>query len=169
MPAPDEILLREAIDTDGPALARLIEGVFSEYDGVVFVAAEFPELSAIATHVRRHGGHLWVAVANGAIVGSLGELPTHVSGVAEFIKVYVARAHRGRCIAARLFLLAMDHLRRRGTTAISLWSDTKFLEGHRFYQRLGFVRAPGVRALHDASETLEFNFRLGPGASWNAA
>jgi putative acetyltransferase len=40
------IPIRPAVDSDGPALAALIEGVFAEYDGCPFVRAEFPGLAA---------------------------------------------------------------------------------------------------------------------------
>jgi putative acetyltransferase len=40
-----------------------------------------------------------------------------------------------------------------------LWSDTRFSRGHRFYEKLGFVRWPGERYLGDVSETWEYHFR----------
>lgn len=160
MPASADILIRDAEDPDGPALAALIAGVFSEYEGVAFVPAEFPELDKIATTFRRSGGRIWIALAGDALVGSLGAAPSHRGGIAELSKVYVARAHRGKGLAGRLLALALDHLAGQGTKTVLLWSDAKFLDGHRFYRRNGFVRAPGVRALHDASETLELPFRL---------
>jgi GNAT superfamily N-acetyltransferase len=80
----------------------------------------------------------------------------------EFLKVYAVRSIRRQGVARRLYSHALHEARAMGAVSISLWSDVKFVEGHRFYLRQGFVRGPGVRALHDASETLELNFRLDP-------
>src|SRR4029453_16881771 len=96
------------------------------------------------------------------VIASFGIAMTHRPGLAEIHKVYVARAHRGQGIARRLYERALDHARCEGAHAITLWSDAKFAEGHRFYERQGFVRGPGLRALHDAAGTLEINFRLDP-------
>ena len=63
-------------------------------------------------------------------------------------------------VAKRLLDRALAFAASRGMTAITLWTDSRFLDGHRFYERHGFRRMPGVRALHDGSNSLEFNFRL---------
>ena len=160
MPSPHPITIRAARDTDGTALSALIAAVFAEYEGVRFVAAEFPEMGAVATHFAERGGRRLVAESGDAIVGSLGIVPTHREGVHELLKVYVPQALRGRGIGHRLLAEALAHARGDGARAITLWSDAKFVTGHRFYLRQGFTRAPGIRALHDASDTIEFNFRL---------
>ena len=158
--SPPTITIREATDADGPALAALIAGVLSEYDNCLFVPAEFPELAAVASHYARHGGCIWVAEQDGRLCGSFAVAMTHEPGVAEFFKVYLAKEVRGRGVAGKLFALALAHARRQGARLITLWSDSQFHDGHRFYERLGFVRGPGVTALHDASGTLQYNFRL---------
>jgi putative acetyltransferase len=158
-PAP---LIRDALDADGPALAGLIAAIFADYPGVAFLADEFPELQAPASHFAAKGGCLILGEEEGEIIACFGVLPTHRREVATFSKVYVAKEARGRGMAARLLRRALGHARALGASRISLWSDLKFLDGHRFYLRHGFVRGPGVRALHDASETLEINFRLDP-------
>ena len=38
------------------------------------------------------------------------------------------------------------------------WSDTRFLDAHRLYERLGYVRTGETRDLHDLSNTTEFFF-----------
>jgi len=40
-----------------------------------------------------------------------------------------------------------------------LWSDSRFTRGHRFYEKLGFVRWPGERYLADISATWEYHYR----------
>jgi putative acetyltransferase len=156
----DMISIREARDADGAALSRLIASVFAEYEGVLFRPEEFPELAAVASHFEARGGRLLVAEAGGRIVGSFGYVMTHEEGVAEILKVYLAREFRGRGIAGRLLARALDEAEAAGARGLVLWSDLRFTEGHRFYERHGFVRGAGLRALHDASETLEIPYRL---------
>jgi len=39
-----------------------------------------------------------------------------------------------------------------------LWSDTRFAEGHRFYERRGFTRGAVTRQLFDLSNSTEYHF-----------
>ena len=70
-----------------------------------------------------------------------------------------------RGVARALMALALDQVRGWGAARIGLWSDTRFVEGHAFYRRIGFRQKPGCRALHDAGRTLEFAFALDLAAS----
>jgi putative acetyltransferase len=162
MSSDPNIIIRDAVDEDGPRLAALIAGVFAEYPGVLFLPEEFPELLAPATAFARRDGRLLVGEAEGRILASFGVAMTHEPGTAEFLKVYLDPSLRGRGLAGRLMAAALDHARMAGATRISLWSDALFRDGHRFYERRGFRRGPGIRALHDASRTLEVNFVLDP-------
>ncbi len=156
---PIPIAIRPATDGDGPALRSLIAGVFAEYEGCPFVDAEFPELERPATHYASRRGGIWVAEdPAGRVAGSLAVAATHRAGVFELFKVYLAAPVRGRGLATRLLGLGTDYARAGGATRLVLWSDTRFVDGHRFYVRHGFHRFPGTRALHDAATTLEFGF-----------
>jgi putative acetyltransferase len=160
MPPADIISIREAHDADGAALSDLVASVFAEYEGVLFRPEEFPEHAGIASHFAARDGRLFVAEASGRIVASFGYVMTHEKGVAEVLKVYLAREFRGRGIARDLMEHVLDGARAAGAHALTLWSDVKFADGHRFYERHGFVRGAGLRAIHDASETLEINYRM---------
>lgn len=35
---------------------------------------------------------------------------------------------------------------------------TRFTDAHRLYERLGYVRSPGTRELHDLSRSVEYHF-----------
>ena len=157
-----DVDIREAHDGDGEAVAGLIRGVFAEYkdDGVFFVPEEFPELKSIATYFRNRNGRLWLAHEQNRLIGCFGIVVAPERDGAELLKVYLHKDSRGRGVAKRLFDRALNFARDRGIDAITLWTDTRFQDGHRFYERLGFVRVPGVRAVHDASRTLEFGYRL---------
>jgi putative acetyltransferase len=162
MTAPDALtaaMIRPARDDDGPALAALIARSFADYPGCLFIDAEFPELAAPASHYAARGGRLFVAERNGAIIGSLAATPTLVPGLAELFKVYVDRAARGSGLAQRLYAQGETLARGLGASGIVLWTDTRFVRGHRFYEKLGFVRQPVTRYLADASASWEFCYR----------
>lgn len=152
--------LRDARDSDSEPLARLIAASFAEYPCCFFEWSEFPELRAPASHFTGKGGRLWVAdAADGGIAGSLGVLPMPEQNAVEIFKVYADPAFRGSGLAQALFARAVDFARAGGYREMMLWSDTKFTRGHRFYEKLGFIRWPGQRYLADVSETWEYHFR----------
>ncbi len=153
------MILRPAVDTDGPALAALIATTFAEYPGCLFLDEEFPELKAPASHYRRLGGQLFVAESDGSVIGSLAAVMTAVPATGELFKVYAASGHRGSGLAQRLYAEGEAFLKGRGARQIILWSDTRFTRGHRFYEKLGFIRQPVERYLADASESWEFFFQ----------
>ena len=151
--------LREARDGDADGLIALIGACWSEYPGCVLdVDGEVPELRAIASHYAARGGRFWVAEAEGRVVGSVGLLPSGPDG-AELCKLYVLRAARRRGLGARLAGLVEAEARRRGAAFLELWTDTRFADAHRLYERLGFGRLPETRVLHDLSNSVEYRYR----------
>jgi len=160
MSAPPSPTIRPATDDDGAAIARLIAGCFAEYEGCLYLDAEFPELAHPASHYAALGGRLWVAEdADGSVVGSFAVFATRDPAIHEIVKVYLAAPTRGRGTAARMLALALDFGRDAGAAAIRLWTDTRFTDAHRFYERHGFERLPGTRFIGDASSSWEFSYR----------
>lgn len=151
--------IRPATDADGASLAALIAASFAEYPGCLFIEAEFPELRAPASHYDSRGGRLFVAEEEGRLVGSLAAVMTPVEGTAELFKVYASAETRGTGLAQRLYARGEALVLAQGAREIVLWSDTRFQRGHRFYEKLGFVREPVERYLADASATWEYFFR----------
>lgn len=161
--------IRPATDADGDAIAALIAEAFAEYEGCIFDrAAEFPELDAIASHFAGRGGIIWVAGDGTNVIGSLAAAPMRREGVEadipagtiEITKVYVGRPARRRGIARALMNEALHLARSRGAPEMRLWTDTRFVDAHRFYEAVGFERLPGARELHDLSDTWEYPYRL---------
>lgn len=157
MTAPQSPTIRPATDADGPAVARLIAGCFAEYEGCLYLDEEFPELARPAGHYADLGGRLWVAEdGDGTIIGSFAVFATRDPAVHEIVKVYLAAPTRGRGIAATMLRLALDFARDAGAAAVRLWTDTRFADAHRFYERHAFRRLPGTRFIGDASSSWEF-------------
>src|SRR6266511_2042370 len=156
--ADPEILIRQARDGDSAGLVQLIGQCYAEYPGCVLdVDGEEPWLLAPATAYAGWRGRLWVAERDRAVVGSGGFRP-RAPGVGGVHHLYVARAARRRGLATRLLGLIEAEARRRGADRVELWSDTRFTEAHRLYQRLDYVRSPDTRELGDLSRSVEYHF-----------
>ena len=153
-------LIRSATDEDGPAIGKLIASVFADYENCHFVDEEYSELEHPSSYYAAMGGQIWVAEQDGEIVGSLAVAESLTPGLFELHTVYVSRKARGQGLAWSMFNLATDLVDERKGHAIRLWSDTRFLEGHAFYERVGFKKVPVERFLGDVSDSWEFSYRL---------
>ena len=152
--------VRAARDDDSWDLIGLIAACWAEYPGCVLdVHGEEQWLLAPASAYAREDGRLWVAEQDGRVVASVALKPTaEPSGVA-LKSLYVARAARRRGLGDRLVDLVESEARRRGATFVELWSDTRFLDAHRLYERRGYSRGAHTRELHDLSLSVEFYYR----------
>lgn len=157
--AVSSVQIRDARDEDADQVIALIASCYREYPGCVLdVDGEEPELRAMASAYRDRGGRFWVAVEDGRVVGCVGVLPAADKAAVMLKKLYVAREARRRGLGERLCQLAESQARALGAPCIELWSDTRFTEAHRFYERRGYARGKHTRALHDRSNSLEFHF-----------
>ena len=154
-----ECFIRDARDDDAQGLIRLIGEVWGEYPGCVLdVETEERDLLAISTAFTKKGGRFWVALDSAnTLVGCCGLVPAS-DGRVELKKVYVARPVRGTGLGTRLLGWAEHQARQMGAAVVELWSDTRFLDGHRFYEGRGYVRGSFTRELHDLSNTVEFHY-----------
>jgi GNAT superfamily N-acetyltransferase len=98
-------------------------------------------------------GGLWVAVEDaeaGEIVRGVVALKPPdslartiaVDGEAEFGRLAVSEASRGRGTGKALVELAIAQAREWGAGAIALWSRPYQVEAHRIYESLGYRRVP---------------------------
>lgn len=152
--------LRPARPEDVPALCALIASVYAEYGLTLNVEADEPHLVDPCAHFRRAGGDLWVYEESGAILASVAVLLRE--GEAELKTLYVHPSLRRRGVGAALTRHAMDFARAAGRPRVCLWSDTRFVDAHRLYTRLGFTQR-GLRDLHDSNHSFEYGFELALG------
>ena len=122
------------------------------------VHGECPELLDPATHYRALGGALWVVPEGAWVAACVGWRPAG-SGVAELVKLYVARHRRRQGLGRALAKTAESHARASGATAMELWSDSRFTTAHRLYESLGYRATGATRELHDLSATTEYHYR----------
>lgn len=158
--------IRPVSDDDADALIALIGAAYAEHPGCVLdlpgVDADLtaPASSALAREVA-----WWVVVEDGAVVASVAHGPPvdpegREGPEVELKRLYVAGSHRRRGLASALTLAVADRAADLGAAALFAWSDTRFLDAHRMYERLGFLRSAFTRDLDDPSCTCEAHFRL---------
>lgn len=152
-----EFLIREANDSDGEALARLLEREWSAYPGCAFDAPE--DLAAApASRFTSRGGRLWLVAQSEEIVGSLGVERAARAGEYELSLLCLAQTTRGQGLAAALVAGADAFAAASGGTRLNVWVDERLVDGVAFLERQGFVRDPGVRRRDDGSEALDAHF-----------
>lgn len=155
-----DLLIRAARDGDAGGLIDLIGACFAEYENCILdVDGELPELRGIATWAAAKRGHFWVAERQGIVVGCGGYTTAAAAGGLELRKLYVAAAARRRGLGAHLCARVEEAARQCRAEYIDLWSDTRFLDAHRLYERLGYARTGETRELHDKSDTVELRFK----------
>ncbi len=153
--------IRDARDEDALDVIELIGSVFGEYPNCVLdVDGEMPELRRVESYHREHGGAFWLAESEGRVVGCAGYVAkTGPHTTFELKKLYVHRRARTAGLGA-IFVDRVERIAREtGVTFIDLWSDTRFVTAHRFYEKRGYVRGPTTRDLHDKSDSVEYYFR----------
>lgn len=87
------------------------------------------------------GGELYLAVRDGAVVGTCGIHPAG-DGVFELVKLTVAPSERGRGIARRLTERALALARTAGGLTVRLYSSSRLPAAVHLYESMGFRHLP---------------------------
>jgi putative acetyltransferase len=152
--------LRPVTDADAEGLIALVGACFDEYPGCVLdLPGLDADLLAPATEVARRGGAWWVVERQREIVATIGAGELRDDGLLELKRLYVGPTARRRGLAAALVGVVEAYAAERDAVTVDLWSDTRFLDAHRLYERLGYVATGETRELHDPSDTTERRFR----------
>ena len=78
-------------------------------------------------------------------------------GVAELHRLYLDAELRGRGLGRALLLAGEQWAAGQGCERVVLWSDTRFAEAHRLYERGGYAKT-GERSLADVNATVEWRY-----------
>ncbi|MBO6519338.1 MAG: GNAT family N-acetyltransferase [Rhodospirillales bacterium] len=153
-----DVIVREATDDDADAVIQLIDDVLSEFQGCVLkVDEEHPQLREPGSAYRRLGGRFWVAECQGLICGTVALTPTDAPGATRLRKLFISQAARGRGLGRTLCELVERTARdEMGADMMMLYTDSRFLDAHRLYEDLGYVRQPGLVHCADASNSIEY-------------
>ncbi len=150
--------IRDATDDDGEALLLVLGAAFAEYPPCLMERGEYPELARPRASFCERGGLLWVVEDHRGVVGCAGVTPSAAPDLCELKKVYLLPRARGRGVAGQLVALAERFAVSVGRARMHLYSDARFVDAHRRYERLGYRRLDDVRALGDLSQSLELHF-----------
>lgn len=154
--------LRPLRAEDADDVIALVGGAYAEYPGCVLdLPGVDADLPVLAQRLADAGGHGWVVTDGGRVVACVGVAPRVVDGDpgAELKRLYVAATHRRRGLGRALVRLVEAHADGAlGARAIELWSDTRFTDAHRLYERCGYRATGDTRDLDDPSHTTEYRF-----------
>ncbi len=140
--APVEIALRRITPKDNTAIARVIREVSAEYGLTAdkgYTVAD-PNLDELFQVYSQPGHAYWVVEVDGEVVGGGGVAPLTCSepDICELQKMYFLPVVRGKGLAKRLALQAMDFARDEGFKRCYLETTAFLTEAIALYERLGF-------------------------------
>ena len=142
---------------DVAGIIALIGRVYAEYGFVFDPATEVPDLLAFEDHYAPPRGAFFVVRQGGLVVGSVG-VERLDEGTAELHRLYLDARLRGQGTGRALAQGVLDWCSTRTVTRLVLWSDTRFEQAHRLYERMQFQRT-GERTLPgDTNHTREYRF-----------
>lgn len=150
-------LIRPLTPLDNASVAAVVRRVSAEYgltaDGGYGVAD--PTLDVMSEVYQHDGSRYWVIEHNNRILGGGGIAPlAGEDKVCELQKMYFLPELRGRGLARKLAVTALDFARGQGYTGCYLETTANLIEAIALYQSLGFVKIPHAMGStgHDACE-----------------
>jgi len=150
-----------ATAADVPDVLALLARIWQEYRFVWAPEIEFPDLFRFDAYYAAPRGAFWVMRDDGGrVVGSIGVdlVPATDPATAEIHRVYLDAHLRGRGLGRVLVEEALAWVRERGLTRVMLWSDTRFEQSHRLYDRMGFARLGERTVPDDPNDSREYRF-----------
>lgn len=152
-----DCLIRQATAQDDAAIAHVIRNVSAEYGLTAdkgYSVAD-PTLDCLSEIYSQTGANYWVVEQNGRVVGGVGIAPlANNASICELQKMYFMPEIRGKGLAKRMALMALDFARETGYQSCYLETTASLKEAVKLYEKLGFMHlsAPLGNTGHDACE-----------------
>lgn len=142
--------VRPARKADSAAAMAVVKAVYDEY------AFTWDERGyhADLRDVEASYAAFFVAELDGRIIGTAG-----LSKRGSLERFYVLPDARGRGVGSGLLSAVADEARRRGHRRLEIWSDKRFEDAHRLYERHG-ARVVGERVHDDPDSSHEWGLVL---------
>ncbi len=99
-------------------------------------------LSNPETYIIDKGGHIFFAILNDAVVGTVALMPTKTKGIFELTKMAVLPNHRGLKIGQQLLQYCIDFSIKERFKGLMLYSNTKLENAIYIYRKFGFIEIP---------------------------
>ena len=150
--------LRQARNKDGNQIISLIRKCYRDYPGCYLdVVNDSPELNYVYSYFKKNKGKFWVYEKNKRIIGCMGITPGREKSI-EIHKLYIDKKYRRKGLAKRLLSMAETYALNSKIKKITLWTDTRFKESHKTYEKLNYKKLKRTRKLYDVSKTKEYTF-----------
>ncbi|MGI2078592.1 GNAT family N-acetyltransferase [Shewanella putrefaciens] len=152
-----DCLIRQATAQDDAAIASVIRNVSAEYGLTAdkgYSVAD-PTLDCLSEIYSKTGANYWVVEQDGRVMGGVGIAPlANNAGICELQKMYFMPEIRGKGLAKRMALMALDFARETGYQSCYLETTASLKEAVKLYEKLGFshLSAPLGDTGHDACE-----------------
>ena len=99
-------------------------------------------LSKPNQYIINKGGHIFFALLNEVVVGTVALMPTNDKSVFELTKMAVSPIHRGHKIGQKLMQYCIDFAQQDGLRGLMLYSNTVLENAIYIYRKYGFVEIP---------------------------
>ena len=144
------IRIRRGAAADSAAAAAVVRAVYDEFSFTWDEHGYHADLRDVETSYAA----FFVAELNGRIVGTAG-----LTERGSLERLYVLPAARGAGAGSALLAAVADEARRRGHQRLEIWSDKRFEDAHRLYQREG-ARVVDERVHDDPDSSHEWGLVL---------
>lgn len=142
--------VRRAARLDSASAAAVVRAVYDEF-GFTWDATGY---HADLADVEAAYAAFFVAELDGRIVGTAG-----LTAGGSLERLYVLSDARGSGAGSALLTAVADEARRRGHESLEIWSDKRFTDAHRLYERHG-ARVVGERVHDDPDSSAEWGLVL---------
>jgi GNAT superfamily N-acetyltransferase len=142
--------IRRAVSHDSPAAAAIVRAVYEEY-GFTWDEEGY---HADLRDVEASYAAFFVAERDGRIVGTAG-----LTGHGSLERLYVLSEARGSGAGSALLTAVVAEARGCGHVQLEIWSDKRFADAHRLYERHG-ARVVGERVHDDPDASHEWGLVL---------
>lgn len=149
-------ILRPAEKSDISVMSDIISTVFDEYGWTFVEIDELPDFVFYEKHYSDPERAFLYALTDesGQVVGSIA---IKNGGRGPYLsRVYLKAEYRGLGLGKWMTSCVLEMAKSSGFNSIHLWTDTRFLDAHRMYERLGFRMTGDLRSLHDVNRSFEF-------------
>ena len=99
-------------------------------------------LSNPEQYIINKGGHIFFALLNKKIVGTIALMPFGNNGLFELTKMAVTPQERGRKIGQELLMYCIAYSKKIGQPKLILYSNTKLINAIYLYRKHGFNEVP---------------------------
>ena len=147
---PAHARVRPARTADSAAAAAVVKAVYDEYGFTWDELGYHRDLQDVEAAYAA----FFVAELDGRIVGTAG-----LSEQGSVERFYVLPDARGAGAGSALLAAVADEAKRRGYEQLEIWSDKRFADAHRLYQRHG-ARVVGERVHDDPDSSHEWGLVL---------